>query len=197
MDSSPPGVSPAFRAEGADPDRTRAFRRAAGSFATGVTIATSNLDDIPVAMTINSFSTTSLDPMLLLICLGNRSRLLSWVRQSGVFAVTVLAAHQSTQAKWFANSARPTGAAAFAGFRTHLAPATGCLVFSDGLAYFDCEVRDIHQGGDHSIIVGEAVSFGPLDHAKAPLLFVGGAFASGPAPEPAEETEHTRQLVVR
>lgn len=197
MDSSQPGVSPAFRAGGVDLDKTRAFRRTAGSFATGVTIATSNLDDIPVAMTINSFSTTSLDPMLLLICLGHRSRLLSWVRQSGIFAVTVLAAHQSTQAKWFANSARPTGAAAFAGFRTQQAPATGCLVFSDGLAYFDCAVRAIHEAGDHAIVVGEAVSFGLLDHAKAPLLFVGGAFASGPAPEPAEGADYTRQLVVR
>lgn len=194
MGSAQHGVSPAGSAGGVDPAVTRAFRRTAGSFATGVTIATSNLDDIPVAMTINSFSTASLDPMLLLICLGHRSRLLSWVRQSGVFAVTVLAAHQSTQAKWFANSARPTGAAAFAGFRTHQAPSTGCLLFSDGLAYFDCRVRDIHDAGDHAIVVGEAMSFGPLEPAKAPLLFVGGAFASGPVPEPAERN---RQLVVR
>lgn len=159
-------------------DPARVFRRTAGAFATGVTIASSVLDDIPVAMTINAFSTVSLDPMLVLICLGHKSRLLSWIRQSQILTVTVLAADQRLPAQWFANAGRPAGAAAFDGFRVHRAPHTGCLVFSDGLAYFDCRVHQMIDAGDHVVVVSEAVSFGPLHAGKEPLLFIGGAYAT-------------------
>jgi len=187
MTSSRTPASAVERSGAVTPDRTdadsasRAFRRTAGSFATGVTIASSVLDDIPFAMTINAFSTVSLDPMLVLACLGRNTRLLSFVRGSGQLAVTVLAADQQMQAQWFANAARPSGAAAFAGFRTHRAPETGCLLFSDGLAYFDCRVDQINDVGDHAVVVARVLSFGPLQQGKEPLLFVGGAFVGVPA----------------
>src|SRR2546422_1349991 len=97
------------------PDAGRTFRNVAAHFATGVTVVTSVAGDVPVGMTVNAFATVSLDPALLLVSLRRGSRLLSCVQDSGVFAVTVLAADQWRQAAWFASRTRPTGAASFAG----------------------------------------------------------------------------------
>ncbi|GLW34338.1 flavin reductase family protein [Actinoplanes regularis] len=160
------------------------FRRAAGAFATGVGVISSVLDDIPVAMTVNSFTTVSLTPTLVLTCLKDRCRLLTQVRQSGIFAVTVLAADQEGVARWFADARRPSGAAAFAGVRVHRGPATGCLVLSEGTAYFDCRVQDILDRGDHAVVIGEAVTFGTLQAGKGPLLFLNGSYRSIAAPVP-------------
>ncbi|MEV4462796.1 flavin reductase family protein [Micromonospora echinofusca] len=159
-------------------DQAVEFRRTAGAFATGVGIVSSVHDDIPLAMTVNSFTTVSLHPTLVLTCLKHRSRLLAQIRDSGIFAVTVLAADQRDVARWFADARRPSGAAAFAGVRVHRAPATGCLVFSEGLAYFDCRVRDLSDQGDHSVVIGEAVSYGALHPTKAPLLYLHGSYRS-------------------
>src|SRR4051794_39043375 len=116
------------------PQATRRFRRVAGRFATGVVVVTSAADDVPVGMTVNSFTTVSLDPALLLVCVRRDSRLLASIERSAVLAATVLAADQRWQAQWFANRARPTGAAAFVGVPTMPGPATGCLVLADGAA---------------------------------------------------------------
>ena len=156
------------------------FRRAAGTFATGVAVVTSVADDVPVGMSVNAFTTVSLDPTLVLICLRNGCRLLASIEDSGVFAATVLAAQQQRQAQWFANRARPTGAAGFAGIPTRPAPVTGCLVLGDGLTYFDCRVRDLHPGGDHAVIIGEVAAFGEL-RPREPLLFAGGRYVAGDA----------------
>jgi flavin reductase (DIM6/NTAB) family NADH-FMN oxidoreductase RutF len=156
-------------------DRPRAFRRVAASFATGVAVVTSVDDDVPVGMTVNSFTTVSLDPVLVLVCLSRGSRLLGSIEHSGVFAATVLAAQQQRQARWFANRARPTGVAAFAGIPTRHAPATGCLLLAEGLAYFDCRVQDMLPGGDHTVVLGEVAAFDEL-WPREPLVFVGGTY---------------------
>jgi flavin reductase (DIM6/NTAB) family NADH-FMN oxidoreductase RutF len=157
-------------------DLTRAFRDVAGRFATGVTVATSHVDDVPSAMTVNAFTTVSLDPMLILVCLHNSSRLVTAIRQSGVYAVSVLAYDQERVARWFATRERPVGAAAFGGISTRPAPTTGSLVLLDALAYFDCVVEDMHTSGDHTVVIGRVASFGELRPSAAPLMFVGGRF---------------------
>ncbi|ABP53170.1 flavin reductase family protein [Salinispora tropica] len=157
-------------------DQAAGFRLAAGTFATGVGIVSSVYDDIPLAITVNSFTTVSLQPPMVLICLKHRSRLLAQIRNSGILAVTVLAADQRDIARWFADARRPSSAAAFAGVRVHRAPATGCLVFSEGLAYFDCQVRELSEQGDHAVVISETMSYGPLHPAKAPLLYLHGTY---------------------
>jgi flavin reductase (DIM6/NTAB) family NADH-FMN oxidoreductase RutF len=154
------------------------FRGVAGTFATGVAVVTSIADDVPVGMTVNAFATVSLDPTLVLICLRNGCRLLSSIQDSNVFAATVLAAQQQRQAQWFANRARPTGAAAFAGVATRPAPVTGCPLLGDGLAYFDCFVHELYPGGDHAVVLGRVAAYGPL-RPREPLLFAGGRYVGG------------------
>lgn len=155
---------------------SRWFRSVAGRFATGVTVAATAADGVPVGMTVNSFTTVSLEPTLLLVCLHHRSRLLAAVRRSEVFALTVLGADQRQCAQWFANPARPAGWAGFAGIPCHLDPVTGCPLLDDGVAYFGCTVEQHHSAGDHEVLIGAVRSWGLL-RPGPPLLFADGAYA--------------------
>jgi flavin reductase (DIM6/NTAB) family NADH-FMN oxidoreductase RutF len=157
--------------------RSTDFRRTAATFPTGVTVVSSTLSSVPVGMTVNAFTTVSLDPVLLLVCLHSRSRLLTFLRGSGGFAVTVLAEDQGPAARWFADRSRPTGAAAFTGLDVAPAPATGSPVLTGGVAYFDCLVHGVQAAGDHTIVTGAAQAFGRLSD-KAPLLFHDGALGT-------------------
>ncbi len=158
------------------PPRQR-FREVAAHFASGVAVVTSVADDVPVGTTVNAFTTVSLDPALLLVSLRYGSRLLDCVRESGVFAATVLARDQQREARWFASRTRPTGAAAFDGIPTDPGPATGCLLLADGLAYFDCRVHDVFPGGDHAIVLGAVAACGEL-WPREPLVFLGSGFVA-------------------
>ncbi|MER5889965.1 flavin reductase family protein [Streptomyces sp. NPDC001941] len=157
------------------------FRRAAARFATGVTVVTTRTDDGPFGMTANSFTTVSLDPRLILVCVGERARIREHLLRTGTFAVTVLSAGQQDAARRFADPARPAGAAAFADDAWAPGPATGNPVLLDGSAWFDCAVHDVHAAGDHSIVVGEVRALSPLD-AEQPLLFAGGRFLTAVRP---------------
>jgi flavin reductase (DIM6/NTAB) family NADH-FMN oxidoreductase RutF len=166
---SPPAV-----AEG-DAARGRRFREAAGQFATGVTVVSTVTGGIPHAMTVNSFTSVSIDPLLVLVSLRNEAWTWRQVRRSGIFAVTVLGAHQEDEARWFAHPRRSVGASAFAGIGWRPAPVTGAPVLSDGIGYFDCEVRAIHPAGDHTLVVGDVRAFDILSD-RPPLLFVRSRF---------------------
>lgn len=152
-----------------------AFRSVSARFPTGVAVATSHADGLQVGMTINAFTTVSLDPALLLVCLNLRSRLIEVIRRSGVFAVTVLAADQCDCARWFADRGRPTGPLCFADVATHADTATGCPLLTDGVAYFGCRVARHYPGGDHTVLLAEVESFGLL-RGEQPLLFVDGRY---------------------
>ncbi len=156
-------------------EASRRFRRVAAQFATGVAVVTSVAEDIPVGTTVNAFATVSLEPTLLLVCLRHGSRLLDSIERSGTFAATILAADQLQQAQWFANRARPPGAMAFAGIPVRRAPVTGCLLLAEGLAYFDCRVRDVFPGGDHAVVIGEVAACDEL-WPREPLVFLGGEY---------------------
>jgi flavin reductase len=157
-------------------DAGRHFRSVAGRFATGVAVVTACRDDGPVGMTVNSFTTVSLDPRLLLVCLKRDCRLLGAVEGNGRFAVTVLADDQRDAAAWFAAAGRPTGPAGFVGFAVDPERETGCPLLTDGVAYFGCDAVRTDPAGDHMVLLGEVRSSGLL-RAKPPLLFVDGHYA--------------------
>src|SRR6516164_7029673 len=91
-----------------------AFRRAMGSFPTGVTVVTVASEDSNMhGITVNSFSSVSLEPMLVLVCLNKTSRGVSLIARAGAFVVNVLSAGQQDVARWFANRYRSAGAAMF------------------------------------------------------------------------------------
>ena len=126
-----------------------AFRKAMGSFPTGVTVVTvASGDGTMHGLTVNSFSSVSLDPMLVLVCLNETSRAVGLIERAGRFAVNVLSARQQDVASWFANWRRPAGPAMFDG--VPLEPGvTSCPVLADAAASFDCQLRHSYHAGDH------------------------------------------------
>ena len=154
-----------------------AFRRAMGSFPTGVTVVTVASDDSNMhGITVNSFTSVSLDPMLVLVCLNETSRGVSLIERAGAFAVNVLSARQQDVSCWFANRYRPTGSTMFDGvpFEPGI---TGCPVLVDATASFECRLRQSHPAGDHVIMLGEVIALRHRPQLE-PLIFHPGSCRS-------------------
>lgn len=151
------------------------LRSALGSFTTGVTVVTSSTGDGEHhATTANSFTSVSLDPPLVLVCLGNESRGLSSILRGDAFAVNVLSRAQEHLSAYFADPTRPAGPAALARVDYSL-DANGCPRLEDSLASFACRVHAVHPGGDHAIVVGEVVDLVARPHDE-PLVFHAGGY---------------------
>ena len=148
-----------------------------GSFPTGVTVVTVACDDgSGYGMTVNSFSSVSLDPMLVLVCLNGTSRGVGLIERAGAFAVNVLSAGQEDLSRWFASRHRPAGPAMFDG--VPFAPGvTGSPVLSGAAASFDCRLGQSHRAGDHLILLGEVVTVVHRPELE-PLVFHAGAYKS-------------------
>jgi flavin reductase (DIM6/NTAB) family NADH-FMN oxidoreductase RutF len=151
------------------------FRRAMGSFATGVTVVTSvGPDGGPVGTTASAVSSLSLDPPLVLVCFDRASATLDAVRAHGGFVVNVLAAPQQHLS---ANFARRGSAAVWEGVR-HQPGVMGSPRLHGALAVLDCTVEHHLPGGDHEIVVGRVRAAETRDDATAPLLYWRGSYAS-------------------
>ncbi len=154
-----------------------AFRNAMGSFPTGVTVVTVASDDGSMhGMTVNSFSSVSLDPMLVLVCLSETSRGVGLIEHAGAFVVNVLSAGQQDVSRWFANRHRPAGLTMFDGVPFEPG-VTGCPVLVDAAASFDCRLRQSHPAGDHLIVLGEVVALVHRPQLE-PLIFHAGTYKS-------------------
>jgi flavin reductase len=153
----------------------RTFRAAMGSFPTGVTVVTVACDDGSMhGMTVNSFSSVSLDPMLVLVCLDETSRGLGLIERAGAFVVNVLSAGQQDVSRRFASRHRPAGSAMFD--RVPFEPGvTGCPVLAEATASFDCRLRQLNRAGDHLIVLGEVVALVHRPQLE-PLIFHAGTY---------------------
>jgi flavin reductase len=165
-----------------------AFRAAMGSFPTGVTVVTVASDDgNKHGMTVNSFSSASLDPMLVLVCLNETSRGFGLIERAGAFAVNVLSAGQRDVSRRFASRHRPAGSAMFDGVPFEPG-VTGCPILVDATASFDCRLRQSHRAGDHLIVLGEVVALVHRPQLE-PLIFHTGKYKAlehGPTPRAAQ-----------
>lgn len=130
------------------------YRRACGRFATGVTIA-SVLDSngTPHGLTVNSFSSVSLEPPLILICLGHAVTNLAEFRAARYFGISVLTEHQRDVSDRFARK----GHDRFNGTPWH-AGETGVPLLDGALAEIECSAHHRFTAGDHDIFVGEMVA---------------------------------------
>jgi 3-hydroxy-9,10-secoandrosta-1,3,5(10)-triene-9,17-dione monooxygenase reductase component len=142
-----------------------ALRRLFACFATGVTIITTNSVDGPVGMTVNSFTSASLRPPLVMFCAADMSRTLPQIRAAGCFAVNILA----SGGDWLAERFASRDGARFSGV-THAASATGLPVFPDPHAYLECVLHDTHRAGDHTIVIGRVVAAAKAND-RLPLIF--------------------------
>ena len=141
------------------------FRRACGRFATGVAIA-SVMDEKGAAhgLTISSFTSVSLDPPLVLICLGHAVTMIEAFRQASYFGINVLREEDRHVSQHFATK----GHDRFNGVKWHPGK-TGAPLIDCALAAFECETHQRFTSGDHDILVGRVVHTRTED--GAPLLF--------------------------
>jgi 3-hydroxy-9,10-secoandrosta-1,3,5(10)-triene-9,17-dione monooxygenase reductase component len=155
------------------PVESSALRRVCGDFVTGVTVITSGLGEDETGTTVNSFTSLSLDPPLVLFCIQNQSRLIPVITRSGTFAVNFLSGHQERLAMAFASKYRPSISEVPHGHST-----TGAPVFSEALAFLSCRLVNTVEAGDHVIIIGEVVELGALHRNRQPLIFFRGSLGT-------------------
>ncbi len=168
---------------------TAEFRRALGHFATGVTVVTYAPQDADEfrGTTVNSFTSVSLEPPLVLVSLGRQTRVAAALRPGSPYAVNVLHHGQRDLAMYFADRPQP-------GTRVEWEVRAGVPHLAGSGAHFRCVARDVHGAGDHVLVVGLVEEFQARGHP--PLLFYRGAFDQLPGPAAAQpETETDRDFL--
>lgn len=133
----------------------RALRNAFGTFMTGVTVVTANdANGAPLGFTANSFTSVSLDPPLVLVCVANTSRNFDALIKATGFAVNILAENQIEVSNTFARPVEDR----FATVGWRKAP-NGAPVLDDVTAWFDCSMHKTVDAGDHTILIGQVKDF--------------------------------------
>ena len=144
------------------------FREALAHWASGVTVVTTLAGEQPIGITASSFSSVSLEPPQVLICVARKLYTHSAIETTGAFAVNILGEEQLEWGKRFAGMI-PELEDRFAGLAVHAA-GSGCPILSDALAWLDCTLRHAYDGGDHTIFVGEVTAAGARSTGN-PLLY--------------------------
>jgi flavin reductase (DIM6/NTAB) family NADH-FMN oxidoreductase RutF len=147
------------------------FRSLLGRFATGVTIVTCrDADGFDQGMTMSAFSSLSLSPPLVLLCIDRVATMRPALMVATHFAVNILAAEQEALSRRFAGKDLKR----FDGVGFSRAP-TGVAILDDVLAHFECRRLTQHDGGDHTIVIGEVLDGAAND--GRPLLYYRGGYA--------------------
>ena len=151
---------------------TAEFRRALGAFVTGVTVVTTiQPDGSPRGFTANSFTSVSLDPPLVLVCIAKTASSYEVFSQTKHFAVSVLAEDQKNVSGVFASKAADKFAQVAWCART-----TGAPVMDGAAASFDCTTHEVVDAGDHVILIGRVVDF--VHTSSSPLGYCRGAYVN-------------------
>ena len=153
---------------------SEAFRTACGKFATGITIVTViGADGLPQGMTANSFTSVSLEPPMVLVCIDRKATILPKMEVAKTFGINVLAENQRDLSAQF--SRRGTDR-----FETvpWFAGETGVPLLDGVLAHYECEVINIVEGGDHLIFIAEVRHLRCF--AGRPLLYYASCYETLP-----------------
>jgi flavin reductase (DIM6/NTAB) family NADH-FMN oxidoreductase RutF len=134
------------------------FRRVMGQFTTGVTIVTTRSPQGIAGLTANSFTSVSLDPMLVLVCVDLRSKTLPFFREGGVFAVNILTQEQEALSNCFASSSDKRYEY-FCNAKHHVA-ATGAPILDGTMGFVDARITVEYPGGDHAMFLGQVEAMG-------------------------------------
>ena len=137
---------------------------------TGVTVVTTLKEGEPRGITVNAFSSVSLEPPSLLICVNREARSYLFISSSRIFCVNVLAGDQRPLAEHFSGKVRDRQFAEV----EYAIDATGAPVLSGAIAHFDCELAHEYQFASHSILIGYVISCGA--RPGEPLGYFNGGF---------------------
>jgi flavin reductase (DIM6/NTAB) family NADH-FMN oxidoreductase RutF len=150
---------------------SRTLRQTVGRFVTGVTVIAIEVDGEIRAMTANSFTSLSLDPPLVLFCLGKETKAGLLIHNAPGFAVSILSQDQQDLSSYFAGIWKGDAAPPFTFTAWDGGPRLdGCV------AALGCRIHAIHEGGDHWIVVGHVVATYRDEAAGEPLVFFGGKY---------------------
>ncbi len=145
------------------------FRRVLGHFASGVTVVTTCCEGALHGITVSSFSSLSLNPPLVLICIDRHSAAHDPIAHSGVFAVNILA----EDGEWLSRLFASRDESRFAKVRYRFGQ-VGAPMLEDALAVIECRVHHQVPGGDHTIFIGEVVATDARRKGKPLLYFRSG-----------------------
>jgi len=152
------------------------FRRVMGSFPTGITVLTVERQPGQVhGMTANSFTSVSLEPLLILVCIDHNARLLSYLKEQRRFGVNILNETQQLLSEHFAKPQLDPAEEARLGIHFRWTE-SGIPLLQEGLAHLGCNLVAEHVAGDHTIFVAEVESL-ELNEGQ-PLLYLRGKYRS-------------------
>ena len=150
------------------------YRRAAARYTTGIAVVTTVVDGVDHAMTANSFTSVSLDPLLALVCVERDSRFHAAVLAAGSWAVSFLPEGREATARWFATRGRPL-AGQFDAVATERA-ANGCLLLTDHLAALELRTEQVVPSGDHDVLIGAVTAIHDPVEGGQPLVYFASSF---------------------
>jgi flavin reductase (DIM6/NTAB) family NADH-FMN oxidoreductase RutF len=150
----------------------RSFRKTLGCFASGVTVVTALTPETrePVGVTVSAFSSLSLDPPLVLFCLGNSTSSMEAFKTFGHFAVNILSEHQRDLSIRFASRSEDKWQGV-----AQSAWDSGAPILSGCLANLECSLVNVVDGGDHQIFIGKVIR---MKHQEggSPLVYFRGSY---------------------
>ena len=151
------------------------YRRAAGHFPSGIVVVSTSLDGHGHAMTVSAFASVSLEPMLVLFCAEKIARFRDAVLEAGLWGASILDGESEKTARWLATRGRPLEGQLDT-IPHHTGPVTGAPILDAALATLECRTTAVHDGGDHSIVVGEVVGVTEQGGEAGPLIHYSGQY---------------------
>ena len=152
----------------------RRLRDLMARFATGVSVVTARHGPLLAGMTANAIASISVDPPLMMASIAHKAETHGAIIGSHAFGISILADDQQELAACFAQPTTAEKLTGFCGAAWHEAE-TGSPILDCAIAYFDCRLTARHDGGDHTIFLGEIVAAGYREDAD-PLLWYGSAY---------------------
>ena len=152
------------------------FRRGLSHFASGVTVVTTR-DGAgrPAGLTASAFTSVSLNPPLILVCVAQNAQSYPALRDSKGFAINILAGGQESISNRFASS-KGTSAEKFEGVAHTTGGTLGFPLLDGAVAHLECLTVHAYPGGDHTIFVGQVESVQTRDEGVEPLLYYRGRY---------------------
>lgn len=148
------------------------FRAAMSRFASGVTVVSAVLDDVDHAMTASAFTSVSLDPPLVLVCVDKSARFHQAIASTRTWAISMLADAQLATARWLATRGRPLPGQ-LDGVPHRRGPHSGAALLDGALCWVECRTWENYDGGDHSIVVGQVLGL-QIGADTDPLVYFRG-----------------------
>lgn len=152
---------------------SKAFRNALGAFPTGIAVVTASGADAHVGITVNSFTSVSLDPPLVLWCIDRKSARYPTFAAAPGFTISILGSvHKEVSSRLAKSGEHSLDGVAL--MPTQLGPPA----LADALAVFECARENVWDAGDHAVLIGRVLRFARHDEAGAPLVYFRGRYGA-------------------